>query len=117
VRPGSDVNYLILEVLPRLSPGVVVHFHDIYLPYDYPRDVLRNYFQWMETSLLRAYLIHNSRASILFSLSHLHYERRDVLARVFPEYSPALDEDGVSIARESSSTGGHFPSSTYIQIL
>ena len=42
VRPGSDVNYLILEILPRLNPGVIVHFHDIYLPYDYKRSVLEN---------------------------------------------------------------------------
>ncbi len=35
VKPAGDVNFLILEVLPRLRPGVIVHFHDIYLPYDY----------------------------------------------------------------------------------
>lgn len=33
---GSDVNYLLLEVLPLLRPGVLIHIHDIYLPYDYP---------------------------------------------------------------------------------
>lgn len=33
---GSDVTFLLLEVLPRLSPGVLVHVHDIYLPEDYP---------------------------------------------------------------------------------
>ena len=36
VKPGSEVNRLILEVLPRLQPGCHVHFHDIYFPYDYP---------------------------------------------------------------------------------
>lgn len=41
VRIGGDVNFLILEVLPRLHPGVLVHLHDIYLPYEYPRS---NYF-------------------------------------------------------------------------
>ena len=38
VKPGSDVNYLILEVLPRLRVGSWVHFHDIYFPFDYSRD-------------------------------------------------------------------------------
>ncbi|MGO8822509.1 MAG: class I SAM-dependent methyltransferase, partial [Desulfomonilaceae bacterium] len=37
VKIGSDVNYLILDVLPRLKPGVVVHFHDINLPYAPPK--------------------------------------------------------------------------------
>jgi hypothetical protein len=33
---GTDVPYLFLEVLPSLKPGVVVHVHDIMLPYEYP---------------------------------------------------------------------------------
>ena len=37
VAIGSDVIRLYLEVLPRLAPGVVVHAHDIFIPYNYPR--------------------------------------------------------------------------------
>lgn len=37
-KTGSDVNHLMFEVLPRLPIGVHVHFHDIFLPFDYPRD-------------------------------------------------------------------------------
>jgi hypothetical protein len=33
---NSDVTTLFLEVLPELPPGVIVHVHDVYLPYDYP---------------------------------------------------------------------------------
>jgi hypothetical protein len=33
---GTDVPYLFLEVLPRVRAGVVVHVHDIMLPYEYP---------------------------------------------------------------------------------
>jgi hypothetical protein len=32
VKIGSEVNFLVLDVLPRLRPGVVVHLHDIFLP-------------------------------------------------------------------------------------
>jgi hypothetical protein len=117
VRPGSDVNHLILEVLPRLRSGVVVHFHDIYLPYDYQRDVLRTYFQWMETSLLRAFLIHNSRARVLFCLSQLHYDRPEVLKEVFPEYVPALNQDGLEVASGPENVRGHFPSSIFFEVL
>ena len=35
VKPGSEVNRLILDILPRLKSGVCVHFHDIYFSYDY----------------------------------------------------------------------------------
>ena len=35
-RPGSDLDFLFHGVLPRLRSGVRVHFHDIFLPDDYP---------------------------------------------------------------------------------
>jgi hypothetical protein len=38
VKPGSDVEFLLKAVLPMLPAGVRVHFHDIFLPDDYPRE-------------------------------------------------------------------------------
>ena len=35
--PNSDVTVCFLEILPRLKKGVIVHIHDIYIPYDYPQ--------------------------------------------------------------------------------
>ncbi len=37
ILPNSDSTVFFLEVLPRLKKGVVVHVHDVYLPYDYPQ--------------------------------------------------------------------------------
>ena len=37
LMPGSDVDLLLNRVLPRLPSGVLVHIHDIFLPFDYPR--------------------------------------------------------------------------------
>ncbi len=36
LMPGSDVDLLLNRVLPRLPSGVLVHVHDIFLPFDYP---------------------------------------------------------------------------------
>lgn len=36
LMPGSDVDFLLSQVLPRLPAGVAVHIHDIFLPDDYP---------------------------------------------------------------------------------
>ncbi|KMO43774.1 methyltransferase [Methylobacterium tarhaniae] len=36
--PGTDVDRLLLDVMPRLKPGVLVHLHDIFLPDAYPPD-------------------------------------------------------------------------------
>jgi hypothetical protein len=119
VKAASDVNFLILEVLPRLRSGVVVHFHDIHLPYDYQPDVLTAFYHWAETSLLRAFLINNSRAKIRFSLSHFHHERSDTLKHIFPEYSPERFVGGLVDNGQGplSQSHKHFPTSTYIDIL
>jgi hypothetical protein len=52
---NSDVTALFLEVLPRLRPGVLVHIHDIALPFDYPPDWGPHFFS--EQYLLAAYLL------------------------------------------------------------
>jgi hypothetical protein len=38
LMPGSDVDFLLTEVMPRMPAGLLVHFHDIFLPDDYPKE-------------------------------------------------------------------------------
>lgn len=52
---NSDVTVFMLEILPRLKPGVVVHVHDILLPWDYPDWAVPWY--WNEQYILAAYII------------------------------------------------------------
>ena len=118
VKSGSDVNYLILEVLPRLNPGVIVHFHDIYLPYDYAPHVLHTFLHWSETALLRAFLTNNPKASILLSMSQMHHEHVETMREVFSEYNPLPMTDGLCNEPyvHFQTSDYHFPTSTYIQI-
>ncbi len=72
VKIGGDVNYLFLEVLPRLKPGVIVHVHDIFLPFDYRRDwVMEEFRFWTEQYLLQAFLSFNSEFEVLMANSYL----------------------------------------------
>jgi hypothetical protein len=88
VKIGSDVNYLFLEVLPRLRPGVIVHVHDIFLPFEYRRDwVLDELRFWTEQYLLQAFLAFNSEFEVLMANSYLkHYHEEDLKA-AFPTLS------------------------------
>jgi predicted O-methyltransferase YrrM len=114
VKPGSEVNRIILELLPRLRPGVWVHFHDIWLPYDYPRDMLTDsIFFWNESPMLHAYLADNARMTTRVCCSWLHYEARDELTRVVPGYRAQRGEDGLA---DQQDPAGHFPSSIYLQV-
>jgi hypothetical protein len=66
-KTGSDVNFLCLEVLPRLAPGVLVHFHDVFLPGEYPVDwVLQRGYSWNEQYLVQALLIDSVGFEVVF---------------------------------------------------
>jgi hypothetical protein len=85
VKIGGDVNYLFLEVLPRLKPGVIVHVHDIFLPYEYPRDwVLDEFRFWTEQYLLKAFLAFNSEFEVLMANSYLSNRYQEDLKAAFP---------------------------------
>jgi hypothetical protein len=85
VKIGGDVNYLFLEVLPRLEPGVVVHVHDIFLPFEYRRDwVLDEFRFWTEQYLLQAFLTFNSEFEVLMTNSYLAHGYLEDLKAAFP---------------------------------
>lgn len=88
VKIGGDVNYLFLEVLPCLKPGVIVHIHDIALPLEYARNwVLEQFRFWAEQYLLQAFLTFNSQFEVLLANSYLnHYYDRELKA-AFPNLS------------------------------
>lgn len=110
VMPGSEVNRIILDVMPRLLPGVFVHFHDIYFPFDYERGLLSDsVFFPVESTLLHAFLIGNRRCRVLLSLSMLHYEAPQAIAKVIPHYDPEQNSDGLR-----ASGGKHFPSAIFL---
>jgi hypothetical protein len=76
LKTDSDVHYEFFSVLPILKPGVMVHFHDIRWPFEYPHQfIFERDFSWNEAYGLRALLMYNSRFSVafynsLFAVSH-----------------------------------------------
>ena len=57
IMPNSDSMVFYLEILPRLKKGVIVHIHDIYLPYDYPQFMCDRFYS--EQYGLAMYLLAN----------------------------------------------------------
>jgi hypothetical protein len=84
VKIGGDVNYLFLEVLPRLEPGVIVHVHDIFFPFDYRRDWVMDEFRfWAEQYLLQAFLTFNSEFEVLMANGYLGHRHMEDLKATF----------------------------------
>jgi hypothetical protein len=92
VRTGGDVNRILLDVVPALAPGVVVHLHDIWLPYEYHRDLTATLgANWSEQYLLQALLCGNPGLEILLGNAALARDRRDVVQAAFPNWDPATE--------------------------
>jgi predicted O-methyltransferase YrrM len=100
VKCGGDVNYLCLEVLPRLHKGVLIHFHDIFFPREYPRQwVMGRYRFWNEQYLLQALLMFSSGFEILFMTSYMASKHRREVEQAFPN-SPDLGGGSCWIRRK-----------------
>ena len=84
VERGGEVNRMVLEVLPRLAEGVLVHFHDVFLPYEYPRSFFARGDAYTEQYLLQAYLTENANWEVLFAAHVVWRERREALCDLIP---------------------------------
>jgi len=100
VKLGSDVNHVILEVLPTLAPGVIVHFHDIWLPDEYHRALTEILGQhWTEQYLLQAFLSGNPGFEVLFATHAVATAEAERFKATIPGY-----------------TGDNYPSSFWLRV-
>ena len=84
LKVGSDVGYIVFHVLPRLKRGVMVHFHDIPWPFEYPREWLRRGIIWNETYFLRSFLQYNNAFQILYFNAYIYQFHREILGQKMP---------------------------------
>ena len=71
LKAGSDLQFLCFSILPRLNPGVIVHFHDIFWHWEYPANWLREGRAWNESYVIRAILQFSERFEVLIHLGYL----------------------------------------------
>lgn len=95
-KTGSDLNFMLFKVLPYLKKGVIVHFHDVFYPFEYPKEwvMTPSGFGWNECYLLRAFLMYNTSYEILFFNSYLEYFFTDWFKQHMPD---CLKQQGGSL--------------------
>lgn len=66
-KTGSDVNHIIFNILPSLNKGVLIHFHDIFYPFEYPESWVLGWtgFGWNENYILKSFLMYNDKFEIV----------------------------------------------------
>jgi predicted O-methyltransferase YrrM len=83
-KTGSDVNRIVFDILPRLAPGVHVHFHDVFYPFEYPKEWVYEGRAWNEDYILRAFLEYNNAFDVVLFGTWLAQFRRELLVELMP---------------------------------
>lgn len=77
-KTGSDLVHLIFNVLPKLKKGVLIHFHDVFYPFEYPKEWVFEGRNWNEDYMLRAFLMYNDNYEIKLFADYLHKHHETV---------------------------------------
>lgn len=77
IKVGSDVMYEYFDILPRLKPGVIIHIHDMFYPFEYPEEWIKQGRAYNELYIVRALLMDNKKYKVIFfndMMIKKHYE-------------------------------------------
>lgn len=91
LKAYSDVNFELFEILPRLKPGVLIHFHDIHYPFELPPAwIFETRYSWNEVYALRAFLMYNPAFKVLLFNNLFDRLYRPLIAETAPQmlYNP-----------------------------
>jgi hypothetical protein len=94
VKTGNDVTYWLFNILPVLKPGVIIHIHDIFWPFEYSKEWIENQKCYNEIYFIRAFLMNNNDYEILFFNSYVQNEFKSTLIEIDPNL---IDNSGASL--------------------
>jgi hypothetical protein len=81
-KTGSDLTVELFDILPRLRVGTLIHFHDIFAGFEYPKSWLIDENRgWNECYFVRAFLMNNPSYRILFFNSQFARDRPDLVTK------------------------------------
>jgi len=103
-KTRGDLPYLFCQLLPSLPSGVLVHVHDIFLPYDYPN--LYDGWWHSEEYMLACTLAHSTRYRVVMSTHWLSRTHGGDMEKTFGPF-----------AGTAASSPDHFGCSFWIEVL
>ena len=79
----------ILDIVPRLKVGALVHWHDIMIPINYSKTWIEsgNKF-WNESYMVHAFMLHNKCYKIVWASKYMQVKRPEVLSEIFSYFNP-----------------------------
>ena len=87
LKTGSDVHRELFEILPAVAPGVLIHFHDIDYPFEYPDLFLfERRYSWNEAYAVRAFLMYNSAFRVEFMTAMFRRMAAQLVQATLPQF-------------------------------
>jgi Methyltransferase domain/Domain of unknown function (DUF4214) len=87
MKTQSDVCALLFDIIPSIAPGALIHFHDIFYPFEYPLDwIVQRRYSWNEIYGLRLFLMYNSEFRIEFFNNMFGQLCHDLIEKTCPLY-------------------------------
>jgi len=87
LKIGSDLSKIFFLILPALRSGVLIHIHDMFWPFEYPKNMIAEGLNWNELYIVRSFLQHNDAFEILFFSSYLEIAHKSELDKNLKDYS------------------------------
>jgi len=82
--PGHEIDVLLQKMADW--QGVHVHFHDVFLPNDYPDSWADRHYD--EQGHIEAFMEANATWEVTLAANYLHHERPELLERAIKSYDP-----------------------------
>ena len=80
VKIGSDCLYLYLKIMPEVAAELIVHSHDVFLPFGMPKHwALDKQIYWTEQYLLYAYILDNPKVEVLYGSAYVNRRMPDTM--------------------------------------
>ncbi len=86
VKYGSDVIYEIMEILPILKTGTIIHFHDIFLPKEYIKEFADQRLFFNEQYMLFAFLAYNNSFHVIWGSVYMKLHHKDLMKNIFKKH-------------------------------
>lgn len=87
LKIGSDLSTIFFTILPILKSGVLVHIHDIFWPFEYPKKMIDEGRNWNEIYVVRSFLQYNDTFEISFFPSYLEKIHKGEIKKNLKDYS------------------------------
>lgn len=81
---GSDVNHIIFNILPSLNKGVIIHIHDIFYPFEYPKEWVYDGRAWNEDYIVKAFLQFNNHFEIIYFNNYFAQKYKNIVNKNIP---------------------------------